>query len=65
MSAMFEDSTWGTGGETGIRTLGRRKPTTVFETAAFDHSATSPQHGHDGVLTGVCGACKRKFSKQI
>jgi hypothetical protein len=31
------------GGETGIRTLGRRKPTTVFETAAFDHSATSPR----------------------
>ena len=34
---------WGNGGETGIRTLGRRKPTTVFETAAFDHSATSPR----------------------
>ena len=33
------------GGETGIRTLGRRKPTTVFETAAFDHSATSPRQG--------------------
>jgi hypothetical protein len=30
------------GGETGIRTLGRRKPTTVFETAPFDHSGTSP-----------------------
>ncbi len=31
------------GGETGIRTLGRVSPTTVFETAPFDHSGTSPQ----------------------
>ena len=31
------------GGETGIRTLGRLAPTTVFETAPFDHSGTSPQ----------------------
>jgi hypothetical protein len=30
------------GGEAGIRTLGGRKASTVFETAAFDHSATSP-----------------------
>ncbi len=30
------------GGETGIRTLGRLAPTTVFETAPFDHSGTSP-----------------------
>ena len=30
------------GGEIGIRTLGRLAPSTVFETAAFDHSATSP-----------------------
>ena len=36
------------GGETGIRTLGRRKPTSVFETDAFDHSATSPQQGRGG-----------------
>ena len=26
------------GGETGIRTLGAREGTTVFETAPFDHS---------------------------
>jgi len=30
------------GGETGIRTLGRLSPSTVFETAPFDHSGTSP-----------------------
>ena len=30
------------GGERGIRTLGTHKDTTVFETAAFDHSAISP-----------------------
>ncbi len=33
------------GGETGIRTLGGLAPTTVFETAPFDHSGTSPR-GH-------------------
>ena len=32
------------GGEGGIRTLGTRKRTTVFETAPFDHSGTSPYH---------------------
>ena len=31
------------GGERGIRTLGGVAPTTVFETAPFDHSGTSPQ----------------------
>jgi hypothetical protein len=30
------------GGEGEIRTHGTRKGSTVFETAAFDHSATSP-----------------------
>ena len=30
------------GGETGIRTLGRVASTTVFETAPFNHSGTSP-----------------------
>ena len=30
------------GGEGGIRTLGTRERTTVFETAPFDHSGTSP-----------------------
>ncbi len=33
------------GGETGIRTLGGVTPTTVFETAPFDHSGTSPVIG--------------------
>ena len=32
-------------GEGGIRTLDRVAPTTVFETAAFNHSATSPDFG--------------------
>ena len=31
------------GGEERIRTSGPRKGSTVFETAAIDHSATSPQ----------------------
>jgi hypothetical protein len=31
-----------TGGEAGIRTLGGVAPTTVFETAPFNHSGTSP-----------------------
>jgi hypothetical protein len=30
------------GGETGIRTLGTFARTTVFETAPFNHSGTSP-----------------------
>ena len=30
------------GGEAGIRTLGGDQPSTVFKTAAFGHSATSP-----------------------
>ena len=30
------------GGEDRIRTCGGREPPTVFETAAFNHSATSP-----------------------
>ena len=31
------------GGESGIRTHGTLARTTVFETAPFDHSGTSPQ----------------------
>ena len=34
---------WNNGGEGGIRTLGTVTSTTVFETAPFDHSGTSPQ----------------------
>jgi hypothetical protein len=33
------------GGETGIRTLGTRKGSTVFETAPIDHSGISPHLG--------------------
>ncbi len=33
----------GNGGERGIRTLGTLARSTVFETAPFDHSGTSPQ----------------------
>ena len=37
-------------GEGGIRTHGRRKPSEVFKTSAFDHSATSPMiEGSDQV----------------
>ena len=35
------------GGEAGIRTLGGDQPSTVFKTAAFDRSATSPKDGYD------------------
>jgi hypothetical protein len=35
------------GGEAGIRTLGGDQPSTVFKTAAFDRSATSPQAAYD------------------
>ena len=33
------------GGEGGIRTLGRRKATRLFESRALDHYATSPRNG--------------------
>jgi hypothetical protein len=36
------------GGETGIRTLGTLAGSTVFETATFDHSVTSPRGGLGG-----------------
>jgi hypothetical protein len=34
------------GGQTGIRTLGTREGSTVFETAPFDHSGTYPRVFH-------------------
>ncbi len=37
----MSDCVQGFGGEIGIQTLGRLAPSTVFETAAFDHSVTS------------------------
>jgi hypothetical protein len=40
----FDQMRYG-GGETGIRTLGTLAGSTVFETATFDHSATSPRRG--------------------
>ena len=50
------------GGEGGIRTLGRVAPTLDFESSTFDHSATSPESvssvdGHilSGALRGQCG----------
>ena len=39
------------GGEGGIRTPGTRKRTTDFESAAFDHSATSPDRAVPEYLT--------------
>ena len=39
----YESSFVVNGGETGIRTLGTREGSTVFETAPFDHSGTSPR----------------------
>ena len=40
-------------GEGEIRTLGPPKRTTVFETAAFDHSATSPKIYHNFYLDKI------------
>ena len=44
-------------GKTGIRTLGARKGTTVFETAPIDHSGIFP-----GVGETACGGLRRRFS---
>ena len=53
------------GGETGIRTLGGLAPTTVFETAPFDHSGTSPFTETVvlvwGGLRRIAGGGKRDF----
>ena len=43
-------------GETGIRTLGTREGTTVFETAPIDHSGISPS---------VVKGCKGRFLHRI
>ena len=42
------------GGETGIRTLGTLARSTVFETAPFDHSGTSPRG--QGASTALRGS---------
>ena len=44
------------GGERGIRTLGTLARTTVFETAPFNHSGTSP-------MTVFIRACAYRSSK--
>ena len=45
MSGLYQTEQRLGGGEGGIRTHGTRKGTTVFETAPFDHSGTSPRLG--------------------
>ncbi len=42
------------GGERGIRTLGTLACSTVFETAPFNHSGTSPQSAHLAFQPGLC-----------
>ena len=42
------------GGGGGIRTHGARKGTTVFETAPFDHSGTSPADGGGFICCLLC-----------
>ena len=39
---LVADLFWWFGGKTGIRTLGTRKGTTVFETVPIDHSGIFP-----------------------
>ena len=46
------------GGETGIRTLGSLAGSTVFETAPFDHSGTSPRGSGEGRLIAFGGGGK-------
>ena len=46
------------GGETGIRTLGTRESTTVFETAPFDHSGTSPSLIYNGIVKACISLSK-------
>ncbi len=52
------------GGETGIRTLGTLAGSTVFETAPFDHSGTSPRGSRSpnagaGAVQGpICDSCR-------
>ena len=58
------------GGEGGIRTHGTRKGSTVFKTAAFDHSATSPypkmyRQGGACLLTQAINADKPKGATRM
>jgi hypothetical protein len=49
------------GGETGIRTLGTREGSTVFETAPFDHSGTSPRRYGVAAFKGVIEGVQERF----
>ena len=54
------------GGEDRIRTCGGREPPTVFETAAFNHSATSPEKKLQDCLNIPFNYdCQRQHSKSI
>jgi hypothetical protein len=53
-----------TGGEEGIRTLGPRERSTVFETAPIDHSGTSPRSGLVFYDDCRCLAKKRRSSSR-
>ena len=52
------------GGETGIRTLGPREGTTVFETAPFDHSGTSPRRVYNALDTAALNGVQPIFAAQ-
>ena len=52
------------GGEEGIRTLGPRERSTVFETAPIDHSGTSPRSGPVFYDDWRCLAKKRRSSSR-
>ena len=53
------------GGETGIRTLGTREGSTVFETAPFDHSGTSPRGSGGAACKGEPAAVQEGFSTSL
>ena len=58
------DSLKGCGGEGGIRTHGTREGSTVFETAPFDHSGTSPRFGVvRAAFTGAAGEAQGGFRR--
>gem|GEM_PF-6628494 len=52
-------------GKTGIRTLGARKGTTVFETAPIDHSGIFPDKSfnYSAKVVITFGTCKQKMCK--
>lgn len=60
-------------GEGGIRTLDRLSPIPVFETGAFDHSATSPGQAilvwHTGtprpLLERACDCCRLRYRRKV